>query len=84
MSQLISRNLAVALLETINEHAQTYHGGKMELDRALSAIGDLASGLIAEIEEVGDCIAHCVALHGGIKAEVLRKRRQDGETRSRQ
>lgn len=81
---MISHNLAVALLETINEHAQTYYGGKMDLHRALHAIGDLASGLIAEVDSAEDCIAHFAALTGGIKAEVLRKRNQDGEVRTRQ
>lgn len=84
MSELISRNLAVALLETINDHAETYHGGKMDLHRALHAIGDLASGLIAEIDNAEDCAAHWAALVNGMKAEVLRKRNQDGEVRTRQ
>lgn len=84
MSRLISQNLAVALLETINEHAHTYHGGKMELGRALSAIGDLASGLIAEVDSAEDCIAHFAALTSGIKTAVLCKRNQDGEVRTRQ
>jgi hypothetical protein len=51
---MISRNLAVALMETIQQHAETFHGGKMDLNRTLSAIGDLASNFLADIREQDD------------------------------
>jgi hypothetical protein len=81
---MISRCLATALLEAMQQHADVYHGGKMDMNRSLSAIGDLASGLIAEIDEKQDCIAHFSALVSGIKYELLRKRAQDGAVATRQ
>jgi hypothetical protein len=83
MSRLISRTLAVALMETIQQHAETYHGGKMEMSRTLSAIGDLASGFIAEIPAPDDRTAHYIALVRGIARELQQKTAQ-GETLTRQ
>lgn len=84
MSLLISRDLAVALMETVVQHAETHHGGKMEVDRTLSAIGDLASGFLAEIDRGDDCLAHFSAMVSGIRTQMLLKRAQDGAVRTRQ
>jgi hypothetical protein len=70
---LISRNLAVALMETIRVHAEQHHGGKMDLDRMLSAIGELASGFLAEVTNPVDRYVHYSKLMVAISRQVARK-----------
>jgi hypothetical protein len=81
---MISRNLAVALMEMIQQYAETFHGGKMDVNRTLSAIGDLASNFLAEIGERDDRRAHCAALINGIISATSAKSAQDGEALTRQ
>lgn len=81
---MISRDLATTLLEAIKLHAETFHGGKMDVNRSLSAIGDLASGFLAEIVERDDRGAHCVALINGIISATSAKVRCDEIAPTRQ
>jgi hypothetical protein len=63
---MISRNLATAIVETLQQHADRYHRGVMDLDRTLSAIGEVASGLLAELTTTDDRASHYSALVDGI------------------
>jgi hypothetical protein len=70
---MISRNLAVALMETIRAHAEHHHHGKMDLGRTLSALGELASGLLAELTAPKDIRAHYGELVQRIAQQTARK-----------
>jgi hypothetical protein len=48
---MISHDLRTALAETIQAHARRYHYGKVDLERVLSALGELGSDFIAEVPE---------------------------------
>ena len=81
---MISRHLATALLEAIQQHAETFHNGKTDVNRTLSAIGDLASDFLAEIREHDDRGAHCVALINGIISATSAKIAERCEALTRQ
>jgi hypothetical protein len=81
---MIARNLSVALMEAIQQHAEKHHGGKIDVNRTLSAIGDLASGFLAAIRERDDRGAHCVALVNGIISATSAKIAQAGDPLTRQ
>jgi hypothetical protein len=70
---MISRNLTAAILEAIQAHADRYNRGKMDLDRTLSALGEVASGLLAELTTTTDRAAHYSALVDGIAHSTARK-----------
>jgi hypothetical protein len=70
---MISRNLAVALMETILAHAQQHHGGKMDRDRMLSALGELASHFLAEVTNSADRYVHYSKLIVAISRQMARK-----------
>jgi hypothetical protein len=69
----------LALRETIRQHAETYHGGKMGVDRTLSAIGDLASDFLAGIHQPTDQAEHYSALVNGIGDATRQKIAQRSE-----
>ena len=81
---MIARNLSVALLEAIQQHAEKYHGGKTDVNRTLSAIGDLASRILADIRERDDRGAHCEALINGIISATSARVAQHGDALTRQ
>jgi hypothetical protein len=70
---MISRNLAVALMETIRAHSEHYHQGKMDLGRTLFALGDLASGFLAEVTNSADRYVHYSKLVVAISRQMARK-----------
>ena len=70
---MISRNLTVALMETIRAHAQQHHGGKMDRDRMLSALGELASHFLAEVTNSADRHVHYSKLIVAIGRQMARK-----------
>jgi hypothetical protein len=69
----VSRKLSIALRETIRLHAETYHGGTMDMDRTLSAIGDLVRGLLAEIRDPELRDSYFTALTKDIKNAAQQK-----------
>jgi hypothetical protein len=84
MTRMISRTLSIALRETIQQHAETFHGGKMDVDRTLSAIGALASDFLAEILDHADRSAHFSALIHGIGNDTRQKIGHQAEQITRQ
>ena len=70
---MISRNLAVALMETIRAHAEQHHGSKMDRDRMLSALGELASHFLAEVPNSADRYVHYPKLIVVIRRQMGRK-----------
>jgi hypothetical protein len=74
---MISRNLAVALRETIRAHAQQHHGGKMDRDRMLSALGELAADFLAEVTNTVDRYVHYSKLVVAISRQMARKAAND-------
>jgi hypothetical protein len=81
---MIARNLSVAMFEAIRQHAETFHGGKMDVNRTLSAIGDLASDLLADIREPSERGAHYCALINGIGDATCRKVARNDEVLTKQ
>jgi hypothetical protein len=69
----VSHDLGTALLEAIQQHAETYRGGKIDLDRTLSAIGDLASGFLVDIRNPGERETYVLALIHGITSTTRLK-----------
>jgi hypothetical protein len=69
----VSHDLSIALLEAIQQHAETYHGGEIDLDRTVSAIGDVASGFLAEIRNPGERETYVLALIHGIRGAARLK-----------
>ena len=70
---MISRNLAVALMETIRAHAEQHHGGKMDLDRMLSALGGLASAFLSEVTNPAERYVHYSKLVVAISRQMAPK-----------
>jgi hypothetical protein len=70
---MISRNLAIALKEAVQAHADQRGGGMRDLDRTLSALADLASGLLAKLKTPADIRAHYGALVRDIAQQTARK-----------
>jgi hypothetical protein len=65
-----SRFLHTAIPEAIHAHADRYRGGKIDLDRALSALGEAATRLLAEIPDTRQRIDSANALIIGIARTV--------------
>jgi hypothetical protein len=70
---MTARNLSIAIMEAIQAHADRHHGGKRDLDRTLSALGDLASGFLAELRTQAEIRAHYGALVKDIAQQTARK-----------
>ena len=46
---MISHKLEIALHEAVQSHAQHYNHGKLDLEKVLTAIAELASSYLAEV-----------------------------------
>jgi hypothetical protein len=62
--------LHAAIREAIQAHAEHYRGGKIDLEKTLSAIGEAATRLLAEIPDAGQRIKSANALTIGIARTV--------------
>jgi hypothetical protein len=60
-------------METIRAHAEQHHGGKMDLDRMLSALGGLAPDFLAEVTSSADRYVHYSKLVVAISRRMARK-----------
>jgi hypothetical protein len=78
--QMIARSLAVAIAEAIQAHAEQHHRGKMDMNRTLSALGDVTSGFLAELTTLADRASHYGALVGGIAQQTVRKLAEDPQS----
>jgi hypothetical protein len=74
---MIARSLAVAMVEAIRAHAERHHCGKMDRDRTLSALGDIASNLLADLTTREDRNQHYSALVQDIAQQTARKLADD-------
>jgi hypothetical protein len=74
MTRMISRTLSIALKETIQQHAETFHDGKIEVEGTLIALCDVASAFIAELPDLADRDAHFGALLHRIRTDTHDKR----------
>jgi hypothetical protein len=81
---MISRHLATALRETIHQHAERHHRGVMDLDRVLSALGDVTSGLLAELTNTHARVQHYRSLCSGIATATAAKILGDDKSRTKQ
>jgi hypothetical protein len=70
---MTARNLSIAIMEAIQAHADRHHGGKRDLDRTLSALGDVASTVLAELRTEAEIPAHYGALVKAIARQTVRK-----------
>ncbi len=70
---MISRQLPTVILEAIQEHADHHNHGIIDVDRALSAVGEVASALLAELTNSDARIIHFRALVSGITAATASK-----------
>jgi hypothetical protein len=76
---MISHKLDVVLHEAVQSHAQRYSHGKLDLEKVLSAIGELASSYLAEVPHGCECqrlfsrlcIGIAVATAGKMKANRI-------------
>lgn len=48
---MISRQLHVAIQEAIQEHADKHHGGVLDMERILSALGEVSAAYLAELPD---------------------------------
>jgi hypothetical protein len=81
---MISRTLAVALLETVQLHADQHQRGTISLDKTLSALGDVTSGLLAELTTTEDRRAHYDAFVQGVASGMTVKILNDQRSTTRQ
>ena len=51
---MISHRLDMAVEEAIQAHALRYHNGKLDLERILAALGEIAASYLAEIPRTCD------------------------------
>src|SRR5262245_45938274 len=51
-TQRTSHKLAVAIREAIQAHADTQHSGKLDLEKILSALGEVSSDFLSEIPDI--------------------------------
>jgi hypothetical protein len=66
---MIGRNLTAALLETVQQHADRYCRGKVDQQRTLSALGEVATELLSAIRDPRDRVqAFEIILDGVFKA----------------
>jgi hypothetical protein len=63
--------LHVTIREAIHAHADRHHRGKLDLDKALSALGEAAARLLAEIPDTRQRIRSTNALTSGIARAVI-------------
>jgi hypothetical protein len=70
---MTARKLSIAIMEAIQAHADRHHGGKRDLDRTLSALGDVASSLLAELRTEAEIRTHYRALMKAIARQTVRK-----------
>ena len=71
--------LHVTIREAINTHADRHHGGNLDLDKALSALGEAAARLLAEIPDAEQRIKSANALTHGIARTVRTQIETQGE-----
>jgi hypothetical protein len=77
-----SCHLHAAIREAIQAHAEHYRGGKIDLEKALSAIGEAATRLLAQIPDVGQRIKSANALTIGIARTVRTQIEAQGEVKT--
>jgi hypothetical protein len=66
--------LSAAIDEAIHTHAYHYSNGKVDLEKALAALGEVASDLLANIRDQQQCNEHRRALINGITVATASKR----------
>ena len=82
---MISHNLKTAIDETIQAHADRNHHGKVDLERVLSAIGDVSTDYLAQVPNVEERrTLWWLLINGIVKALGWKLANQGEATRSRQ
>jgi hypothetical protein len=71
--------LHTAIREAIHVHADHYREGRLDVDKALTALGDAAAKLLAEIPDHKARIVACNVLAAGIVNTVALQIRTEDE-----
>jgi hypothetical protein len=66
-----SSYLHTAIREAIQAHADRHRGGKIDVERALSALGEAATRFLADIPDIRQRILSTNALTSGIARTVI-------------
>jgi hypothetical protein len=74
-----SYDLHIAIREAIQAHANHYRGGEVNGDKALAALSDAATKLLAEIPDTTQRIMSANALTIGIARTVRTQSETEGE-----